>query len=341
MRARISDGLLLLIGGAGAVICLAGIKAVSSLAGPFFLALVLTVAVSPLRNRLIARGAKGWVTATVPLLVVLLVLALFAVSLGYSVARLATVLPQYQQQFTDLTHQVTSYFSAHGIGRKEVTAAMSGFSPGKLVPYVEGFLNGLLGAMSAIVLIVLLLYSMSLDAVGMNRALRRLDSSRPQLVAALRGYSQSTAKYLLVSTVFGLIVAVADVGALALLGVPLPILWGLLSFITNYIPNVGFILGLIPPALLALLDSGVGTAVWVIVVYSVLNFVIQSLIQPKFVGDSAGLSVTVTLVSLAVWTIVLGPLGSILAVPLTLLVRALLIDTDPDKDWLRPLLSAD
>ena len=62
-------------------------------------------------------------------------------------------------------------------------------------------------------------------------------------------------KYLLVSTVFGLIVAALDAGALWLIGIPLPILWGLLSFITNYIPNIGFILGLIPPALLGLHEA--------------------------------------------------------------------------------------
>jgi AI-2 transport protein TqsA len=136
-----------------------------------------------------------------------------------------------------------------------------------------------------------------------------------------------------------LIVALVDVAALYWLGVPLPWLWGLLSFITNYIPNIGFVLGLIPPALLALLQGGVRQAVLVIVAYSGINFMIQSLLQPKFVGDAVGLSVTLTFLSLVFWTFVIGPLGALLAVPLSLFVKALLVDADPDGRWLDPLIA--
>jgi predicted PurR-regulated permease PerM len=134
--------------------------------------------------------------------------------------------------------------------------------------------------------------------------------------------------------VFGLIVAVIDTGALWLIGVPLPLVWGLLSFITNYIPNIGFVIGLIPPALLALLEGGTKMMLLVIVVYSVINVVHPGVIQPKFVGDAVDLSVTLTMLSLVFWTFVIGPLGALLAVPLTLLAKALIIDIDPDTQWL-------
>jgi AI-2 transport protein TqsA len=139
--------------------------------------------------------------------------------------------------------------------------------------------------------------------------------------------------------VFGLIVALADVAALYWFSVPLPWLWGLLSFITNYIPNIGFVLGLVPPALLALLEGGVRQAVLVIVAYSVINTVIQSLIQPKVVGDTVGLSVSLTFLSLVFWSYVIGPLGGLLAVPLSLFTKATLIDADPTTRWLDPLLT--
>ena len=114
----------------------------------------------------------------------------------------------------------------------------------------------------------------------------------------------------MVTTVFGLIVAVLDTVALSdYIGVPLAITWGLLSFITNYIPNVGFILGLIPPAVLALLEGGPGLMVAVIVVYCVINLILQSVIQPKFVGDAVGLSTSITFLSLVFWSTP-GPRGA-------------------------------
>jgi predicted PurR-regulated permease PerM len=111
-----------------------------------------------------------------------------------------------------------------------------------------------------------------------------------------------------------------------------------LSFITNYIPNVGFVLGLIPPAVLGLLEGGPSLMIAVIVLYSVLNFVVQSLIQPRFVGDSVGLSATVTFLALLFWTWLIGPLGAILAIPMTLLTKALLVDIDPGARWADALL---
>jgi predicted PurR-regulated permease PerM len=163
--------------------------------------------------------------------------------------------------------------------------------------------------------------------------------SRPRLVGALAIFASTTRRYLFVSTVFGLGVAVLDTIALEIIGVPAPLLWGLLAFLTNYIPNIGFIIGLVPPAVLALLDSGLGEMIAVIVIYSLLNLVIQSVIQPRVVGGAVGLSTTLTFVSLVFWSWVLGPLGAILAVPMSLLVRAIFLDADPGSTWLRPLVA--
>ena len=142
------------------------------------------------------------------------------------------------------------------------------------------------------------------------------------------------------TALFGAIVGALDAGALWLIGVPLPLAWGFFSFITNFIPNIGFVIGIIPPALIALLDSGWEQMVLVIVVYSVLNVTIQTFIQPRFVGNSVGLSAEITFMSLVVWTFLLGALGALLAVPMTLLVRAFFLDSDPRAAWFAPLIDA-
>ncbi len=139
---------------------------------------------------------------------------------------------------------------------------------------------------------------------------------------------------------FGLIVAALDWGVLVVIGVPLPFVWALLSFLTNYIPNVGFVIGVIPPALIAMFDKGWVSAVVVIVAYIVLNFVVQSIIQPKIAGDAVGLTATVSFLSLFLWTYVFGALGALIAFPCSLLVKSLLIDTDPSLRWLDALIAS-
>ena len=172
---------------------------------------------------------------------------------------------------------------------------------------------------------------MAMDGGTYPRQLERARAVRPHVVDAISDFASGTRRYLAVSTVFGLIVAVLDTIALEIIGVPAPVLWGLLAFITNYIPNIGFVIGLIPPAILGLLEGGPSMMIAVIVVYCVLNVVIQTVIQPKVVGDAVGLSTTLTFVSLVFWTWVIGPLGALLAIPLTLLAKALLVDVDPSR----------
>ncbi len=156
-------------------------------------------------------------------------------------------------------------------------------------------------------------------------ALRR---TKPALAAAMGKFLRGSQTYLLMTALFGAIVGVLDAGALWLLGVPLPLVWGFFSFLTNFIPNIGFIIGIIPPAFLALLDDGWQGMLPVILAYSVLNVTIQTFIQPRIVGNSVGLSAEITFMSLVVWTFLLGALGALLAVPMTLLVRAIFIDSD-------------
>ncbi|GAA2860853.1 AI-2E family transporter [Streptosporangium fragile] len=333
---------LVLLGcSAGAVITLAGVKEVRSIVGPVLLALVLVLAVSPVRTWLGRRGAPGWTLVAVPLTIVLLVLFGMVAILTVAVAQLAALAPTYSRQFTQLVVGAQDLAGRLGIGTQQMNEAIRTLDPGKVFQFLQGFASGLLGVFSSLVLIVVLVLAMCLDTQAVSRVLAMGRARRPEFVGALENFAQKTRRYLVVSTVFGLICAALDVGALWLLGVPLPLLWGVLALITNYIPNIGFVIGLVPPALLGLLEGGPRTMLLVIVSYMAINFVVQSLVQPKFLGDAVGLSTTMTMLSLILWAFVLGPLGALLAIPLSLLVRALLVDSDPDGDWAAALISGD
>jgi predicted PurR-regulated permease PerM len=334
-------GFIVLLGSAGAVVLVAGLRATAGIVGPVFLGLVLTIAAAPLRGRLRRIGVPPWLATLLTLLAAYLVLVALAGALALSVARLATLLPQYGPRFQDLLDNVRSGLADLGVGNDQVQSAVSSVDLGKLIGYLEDILSGLLGLSSNLFLILALLLFMGMDAARFPQRLAAVGVERPAVVSALAGFARGTRRYLLVSTVFGLIVALIDSGALALLSVPIPLVWGLLAFVTNYVPNIGFVIGLVPPALLGLLDGGVGTMVAVVIAYCIINVVIQSVIQPKFVGDAVGLSVTLTFVSLIFWAWVIGPLGALLAIPLSLLAKALLLDIDPSTRWIGALVGGD
>ncbi|MEU4421439.1 AI-2E family transporter [Actinoplanes sp. NPDC024001] len=333
-------GVLVLLGTACGVVTVAGMRGVASLIGPVFLALMLTVTVSPVSDWLRRHGAPAWAAMLATLTTAYLILLALGAALAVSIAQLIELLPQYQSQFGELRTDLVNGLAGLGVSTDQIRSAVSGVNPSTVLNLAETIFGGLAGVLSNSLFLLAVVLFMCVDAIQFPAKLNSVMAERPQVVGAFRSFAQGTRRYLWVSTVFGLIVAVIDTLMLWALDVPLPVLWGLLAFITNYIPNIGFVVGLVPPALLALLDSGPEKMVTVIVLYCAVNFVIQSVIQPKIVGDAVGVSASVSFLSLVFWAWVLGPLGALLAIPLTLLTKGLLVDIDPSTRWIDGLISA-
>ena len=326
---------------AAIVIGCAGIYMLHDLLAPAFFALTLVITVRPL----VALASRYHVPRPISavgaiILIYTFVIGLFA-ALGVAIAQLVETLPDYSAKFEAIWTQLQALLGRFGIDQSTLMNQVSGMlDTSRIVTLAQGMLSQVTSFGSVLMVMALTVVFLMFDMSRIELRARALMILKPEIAAALAGFAKAVRSYWLVSTIFGLIVAVLDVVALGLLGVPMAVTWGVLSFITNYIPNIGFFIGLIPPALLALVDSGPWTALWVVVAYAALNFVIQTLIQPKFTGDAVGLNTTTTFLSLLFWAEVIGALGTILAIPLTLFVKALLIDSDPRSRWVSIFLSA-
>jgi predicted PurR-regulated permease PerM len=330
--------LLLLVGAAAATVAVAGLRAIAWLVAPVFLALVVVIALTPVQRWLRRIGAPSWLATTVLLVLVWTVLLSFVALLVLSIAQMAALLPDYAGRAEVLINGVVTDLNNAGIVSGQLSDLVSQIDYSQLVGVATGLLSGLTDAASTLVLLLTALVFVAIESSGFGRRMALVAAERPHLPVALSLFTQGTRSYLLVSTVFGAIVATGDWIALSIIGIPAAGIWGLLAFVTNYVPNIGFVLGVVPPALLGLLAGGWGEMTAVVVVYSLLNFVVQTLIQPRFVGDSVGLSMTVTFIALLFWGWVMGALGALLAIPLTLLVKVLLVDLDPRGHWLDAVL---
>ena len=325
---------------AALVIACAGLRSTASLVAPLFLVLTLVITVYPLRVWLVKRGTPQVLATIAALISVYALLAIVLGSVVWSLTRLVTALTDYSTQFTALYNQALSELAKLGISQAAITKAASSVNLSSFSGVAQTALSGLTSGLSLLLLLLALVFFLVSDAVGIEDRVGLIRNDRPQVADALRDFAGSVRLYWIVTTVFGLLVAILDVVALLIIGVPMALTWGVLAFVTNYIPNVGFILGLVPPTLIALLDGGVGAAVAVIVVYTVINVVVQTLIQPRFTGDAVGITGTVAFVSLIFWAYLLGALGALLAVPATLLVKSLLIDNSPAGRWLGALVNS-
>jgi AI-2 transport protein TqsA len=332
--------LTILLGLAAAVVVILGARELAWLIGPVFLALVIVLLVHPLHTWLRHKKVPEGLALVVLLLAIFGVLVVLGSILVLAVGRLITVLPQYAAEADGLVSSLRDLLVSAGVSRETASSMLAGVSLGAVLQAITPLISGVVGLVANAIFLLSLMLFLGIDATGALGRMAAVNRLRPRLGEAFRIFSANTRRFLGVTTVFAVITGFADTLLLLWLDIPLAILWGLLAAICNYIPYVGFVIGLIPPALLALLIGDWPLMLTVVVAFILLNSLFTSLIQPYFVGDAVGVSMPVTLVALVFWGWVLGPLGAILAIPLTLLVKAVLVDTDPSAAWATALFGS-
>ncbi|MGA4669559.1 AI-2E family transporter [Propionibacteriaceae bacterium Y1923] len=312
----------------------------SSFVAPIFFALNMMITAYPLYRIQRRYRVPTVIAVLVTGLTVIALLALFLFGMYWAVAAMVQKLPDYNSQFAAMYTDTITWLAGLGLSEEMLRDQVMSIDPSQLAGVVSGVLASMGNVGTLLVVMITALIFMLMDTPQMQERLDIASRNHGSFIGALGNFAVGIRRYWIVTTVFGLIVAVLDLAVLIGLGVPLALVWAVFSFLTNYIPNIGFVIGLVPPALLALVDSGPRTAIAVVVAYSVLNFVVQSIIQPKFAGNAVGLTPTLSFISLMLWTAVLGPLGALLALPMSLLVKALLIDPDPQSRWVNALISS-
>ncbi|SDL24525.1 AI-2E family transporter [Arthrobacter sp. ok362] len=336
-RPALPRSVTILLALAGAAVVAFGLGAMRGIVTPVFFAFVLTLCVHPLRRWMQGRGISRGIATGTTIAAVFGLLTAFATVLIASLAQFSALLPQYAPQVQQLAATIASALESMGFGPEQAQEVLNGVTPGGILGFLGGLLGNIASLVTSLVIILTMLILMALDGSRVPVILALLNYHRPALVTALDGFGTSVRRYMVATTVLGLAQGVFNWLVLVILQVPGALLWGLLSFICSFIPNIGYFIAIVPPLFFGFLTGGWPTVLAIIVIYGGINSVIQSIIQPKFVGNAVSLSETLTFVSVLFWAVVLGPVGAILAVPLTLFVRAILLDSDPRIAWWRPL----
>jgi predicted PurR-regulated permease PerM len=329
----------LLVTLAAAVVVLAGLRAATSVIGPVAIALLITIAWSPASRWLQRRGWHPTVASLMGTIVGATVVALLVLLIYSSVLQLESELPTYQERIGSLRDSVTDLLARlpFDVDGSQLASAEA-LQPEAIVGYAVGFLGGLTNTAGTLAILLLLMVFMMIEGVRYPQKLRAAFRASEASAARLDGFVTSMRSYVVINTIFGLIAGVANTLLLLALGVDLAILWGVLSFLLSFLPNIGFVLALAPPALLALLQFGVGRALLVVAGFSVINLVIDNVIKPRYVGESLDLSPAVVVISLVFWGWLMGPVGALLAVPFSIAAR-LLLEGHEEARWIGHLMS--
>lgn len=326
---------------AGLAYALMFFRGLQDIVAPVFLALNFYIVVYPVQRLLTRIKVPRAIGACISVVLVLCMIFAFFGLTAWSVAELVILIPSYSNELVATYQSTLALLSDIGVTSSVIQQQLSAFDVRSVLDAVYPLLTNLSSVAGLLTTVIMAVFFVAMDSMGIDKRMAMLLDVKPSLSASIGDFASGVRRYWVVATVFGLIVAFLDVIALAIIDVPLIWVWGVLAFLTNYIPNIGFVIGLIPPALLALVDSGWQSALWVVIAYSVLNFVIQAIIQPKFTGESVGVTPLISFLSLLFWVWILGWLGALLALPATLLIKALLVDADPRARWVNILLASD
>ena len=322
---------------AAAVAILAGMRASATILSPIILALVITIAWSPGADWLRRRGLNPTAAALAGIVAGIAVIGLVVALVWISLIQLQDKLPTYQPRIAALQEMITEKLRILPIDSSRLLSSDT-FKPASLVGYALRIIRQLTQTAGNLIVLVLLMAFMMLEAINFPAKLRAAFGSNSEAIEHLKGLGDCIKSYMLINAAFGLAAAVVNTVLLLALGVDFAFLWGVLSFLLSFVPNIGFIIALVPPGLLALIEFGFTRAAIVVGGYTLINFVSDNVIKPKFVGASIGLSPLIVVLSLLFWAWLLGPMGALVAVPLSIAVK-FLFDGFEESRWIAKLMS--
>jgi predicted PurR-regulated permease PerM len=338
--AHFSKTLRFLIGVAALGVAVVTMQPYAWLLNAVFLGVIITVVSVPMLYWLGRKGLSGGLALVITLLVLTLLAVAFALFFVGSVNRLVEAVPSYVEEAESLKATVESSVAGLGIDTTGLRAVLELMDPARLLSLIADSLARLADRISNLVVVVLLVAFLLAEALNLPaKVQRQLRLGHTQL-APVSEYIQDLRRYVVITTQLGVFTGLAAAILLLILGVDLPVLWGVLTFLLSFIPTVGIFLAMIPPALLALLEFGLAKALLVVAGFLLIDAVVENVAKPKFLGESLDMAPVVIILSLIFWAAVLGPVGALLAVPLTMAVKQLVLEADEEFRWLAEMMSS-
>jgi AI-2 transport protein TqsA len=319
----LTPSLRVLIVGACVVIIGAGMKAAAPVLNIILMAFLLAQSVIPFPIWLIRKRFKTG-PAVLLTIVVFLFGGLVLISLlGVSIAGLIQKLPVYQEKLAALRDTIVTFLTARGIDVAKLVP-LDLLSSRSIISFFGGMLAIVAGTLGNGFLILLVTVFMLIELMSVQMKLSRGELPEGSIMHRLEEISKDTRKYVAITGIVGLVQAVINTGVLVALGIDFAATFGVFFFFCNFIPAVGFFIALIPPVLIALLDQGLARALYVLAGWWFVNFIFDNIIRPKFMKKGLQIPLLSIIVGLVIWAWVLGPVGAILAIPLTMAVMRLI-----------------
>jgi predicted PurR-regulated permease PerM len=308
-----------LVGAAAVVIILTGMKAGAGMLNQVLLALLLSMCIIPLPTWLIKKGVSRGLAIAISLVVILIGGLAFSALLAKSISDVVASLPKYQEKLTIFYRDFQDFAASNNLDIADLLKKAK-IGPENIIGVARAIVNILTGLISSSFVIALLIAFMVIELVTYSDKTKKGKMGEIMVMSWIHNMGGDLRKYVSITAFGGVITALLNFFLLLALGVDFPFLWAVLSFLLNFVPNIGFIISFLPPALLALVDMGITQALIVSGGFWLINILVENVFRPLYIKESLNISLLTIFLSLLFWGYILGLPGAILSVPLTLVV---------------------
>ena len=331
----VSPGVKGLIVVACLFVILGGLKLSAVIVTPLLLAIFIATLVAAPVNWLVAKKVPHWLAITVVLMLVLILVATVGGVVIDSAQQLYAKQPEYVVKLNQMLQKIEPMLVNLGLPTtlrlEEILGAET------IWTLASQMLTGVGNLISNSFLILLVFVLILIESTALRQKLRQLLNAGSPERSWIDSFASNIHHYIVIKTLHSLATGALITLGTWLLGVDFPMLWGLLAFMLNYIPNIGSIIAALPAVLVALVQLGGGAALGVVALFVAVNVVIGSFIEPRFMGERLGLSTLVVFLSLVFWGYIFGTVGMLLSVPITMTVK-IAAEAYPGTRWLSDLL---
>jgi predicted PurR-regulated permease PerM len=328
-----------LISVAAIVIIIAGINLAQSVVVLFLVSFFLASLGIPPLFWLQEKHIPTGFAVLIVMVVMIFILLLISAQIGSSFSDFINQLPLFQAKIREQVLELSTYLRSKGFSGTQ-KLLLDYVKPEVLLKLTANLLSGLSSVLSDLVLILLTVTFILLEVSSFPIKLRAVLGDPKQTFPQFTKFADDMKRYMVIKTLISLATGILIAIWLYILEVDYPILWGFIAFLLNYIPNIGSVVAAIPAVILAFIQFGIGSAALVTVGFIVVNFIIGNVIEPRVMGRKLGLSTLVVFLSLIFWGALLGLVGAILSVPLTMTLKFAFENNESTK-WIAVLLGSE
>jgi AI-2 transport protein TqsA len=321
---------------AALIIIIAGAIFVKSIIAPCMLALFISIICAQPITWLEKKKIPKWLALIIVILGLILLFSGFSIFIGGTLASFSSNVSQYESTLKTIIISVIQYLNEHGINISQ--DQVSNFiQPAKILEFTAGALNEIFKMAGSTFLIFLIIFFILTELRSFPIKAKAITSVSGKSITYFSDIIQNIRHYLWIKTLFCLLTGIIVYVALLIIGIKYALLWALIAFLMEYIPNIGSLIATIPTVLFALVQEGIGGALWTLGAFIVIHNILGNFVEPRIMGKGLGLSTLVVFLSLIIWGFILGPVGMFLSVPITMTIKIIMEHNEKTR-WIAILL---